>query len=629
MPRRKRRRITCLHTNCSKSSKTAYAVGNLNKHMLQTHVNCAEDCPGCKKSLATTLVKKLKEYTEIISFEELKRLEKKLYSILNADELPDCHDIGLIREKAIKKARKEEKRQQNASQAKTNKLDYFRNLKVTEIVHLVPKSLVRFLKKLLGTTDDENPHLLTCISVFLKTIRPNLVTPFNFKISSYISSMGQISNFKLTHKIGITTSYPYNCKIRRKAVEKVDQLLLEAKAGAKDNDILVTFDNVQKGIGSSTVGANSKKKIKICTAAIIWRLAETKKSANKVQSENEVQIQSNLCVQKNNTYKFNLETLSKKPNILLTEEEKRKKILFMYEDFVQDNAGKAGTKGITTILENTRHKELLQNTICLPAFDVNPASIAETEKFLDQIKETLLESDREHLFLGCDGSPYLIIRDIQIKKKSYLEFHLVSGVLHEEINFMKAFASLLDSVGILDQACNKLHQNTTQVLNIKDTHKSRAVLHTTSRSLERALAEYIGNSFLNSFTSKWPSNISRIRTSKFINFLKTIIEMGRGIILFYKSVRRANMERLMLARKILFPLLFGFKHYKYARIVADTFCTWENAKKHEKFAEKLINATFMSISGNPDCFQGSDALQEEYNRLLKRHVSSAGYDVSC
>jgi len=331
---------------------------------------------------------------------------------------------------------------------------------------------------------------------------------------------------------------------------------------------VITFDNVQKGVHSSFASSTTSGKCIISISTILQL------SPNIVLSKDELQYFDNWKT---------LQFLKNKG--------------FEKADKLSVNKKK---------LSLSRREKVEETANVLPCFDGNPSSADDIEKYLESLKERLINNNKKWIFLACDGSPFLIIRKLQITKKKYLQFHLVSGLLHEEMIWLSCVASLYDSIGILDPCCLLMKQNHNNLIQVNDTHKTRSTLHTITKSFHRSLVEVKSNIFTRVY-------------QKPIKFLGDVLNCGLVLVLFYEGVRTANPEKVTLARKILYPLLFAFNHYKYSIIIADTMRYWEEAKKQHKYYKKLMEANFISLSEEV-VYQGSDALQEELNKQLLKFV---------
>ncbi|CAG8810609.1 34421_t:CDS:1, partial [Racocetra persica] len=104
-----------------------------------------------------------------------------------------------------------------------------------------------------------------------------------------------------------------------------------------------------------------------------------------------------------------------------------------------------------------------QNNVIIPKIlvpdplPINPNSIANVQKVLDHIKEIsrINKGERKWIAVVCDRIPY---RYMQKFKNNYLEILLIPGLLHEEMNILKAFVEL-NWYNIISLKLVKLNKN--------------------------------------------------------------------------------------------------------------------------------------------------------------------------
>ena len=301
-----------------------------------------------------------------------------------------------------------------------------------------------------------------------------------------------------------------------------------------------------------------------------------------------------------------------------------------YDPFLDKNAfyPTYGRKPITTNIATTRKEFMSQSMFALPIESLNPSNAEDCKKLLDILLEVLGKSNKQWMWVVCDGVPFEIIRNLQLQDwknnnaKGYHRIILISGFLHEEMTMLKCLMELYNAIGVLEFAATKLHQNSTSLLGCKDTHKTRTVAFTLYASMKQVA---IKSGILKD--DKWKTNLTIFQT-----LIKDTVTVGCAFELFMLGVRTKDTELILLARKAFYPLYFAFHHCKYARIVADDTASILFLKRHNNLDINILdlrmNRALLSISKLPNMHQGTDAIQEEINKAILR-ILGMNNTVSC
>lgn len=582
----------CPHEKCTKtftvSRDTHNAAWRLKRHVetIEGHLDCSDACPGCLKSERARLVARVTNHVEtVMSVSVLKSFN------LVAGNL-DLTTWG----QEMRNASLSEIQREMAAQRNKERVDYFLPVPFLDTLNLIPPALRELLQGLLG---NDKLKAAAVAAIFLKSVCKKFVSSFHFKATNFLNAAGLCAKLKFLSRLGISATYTYLAKVRKAVVSKKDEYTANCIDQMKDTDIVVTTDNVQKGVATSRVGRGANTTVKICMSTILYRLG-----GDPIQGER---------------LPFSLDLLVA-PSLQRTTADVSNFSCWRNWDYLLSKV--PSKQASAQEIENTRRKAMVANTLALPAFDGNPATAAELEGFARQLDSNLLEH-RKWLFLVCDGSPFLGLRRLQLEGR-LARWCLSCGLLHEEMKWMENIALLYDSVGILKPACQILLQNPDLIIKRKDTHKTRVVLHTTVRALQRSLVLHLGGELEASALLCNGLQIDKIpedRDRSWTIFLSSLVDAGLALILFYEGVRNADPSRVMLSRRWLYPLLFAFHCYKYSNIVADETCLWDYGMSHPEFGRKLWETCFLSASGNPTAHQGRDAAQEEINRAMLKYVT--------
>ena len=256
-----------------------------------------------------------------------------------------------------------------------------------------------------------------------------------------------------------------------------------------------------------------------------------------------------------------------------------------------------------------QHNE--QDYHLFPPIPGNPSGEKDTEEYLKLVVTLLNKTGKHWVFIGCDGAPFLNIRNLQLQIKEYQRAVEICGSLHEQMNMQESLVLLYNELGLITSIVSGgLANNVANVLSCKDTHKTRTIVFMIYISLKKA-AEELG------ITDKADEDLTPYEI-----MIKDVLIVGGSFELFMASVRNKDTNGMVIARNFFYPMYFVFHHYKYARIVADDTAQINAFSKCPELLELRMNAALINTSGKAgvNVYQGMDAIHEQWNRTAMQCI---------
>ncbi len=254
---------------------------------------------------------------------------------------------------------------------------------------------------------------------------------------------------------------------------------------------------------------------------------------------------------------------------------------------------------------------------------INPNSIANVRKVLEHIEEIsgVKDGSRKWIVVTCDGVPYHHIQKI---KKDFPWLILIPGVLHEEMNMLKAFVELNWDIDIKDFAQCQGYRTENQLRFFKkcfDHHKSwdsicNIYRHAMASELMWPYIISEDNPSIEGYL-KWAQNQTdptfKLKYEQIFFYLQAIINFRTGV--------RFNRSSLRIAARRMFSPIWSARRHPIYRLIEITDEEQMLRLKPEicsLIQEKIVTSRSKLL----DQHQGHDAILEEINKALKSLIPS-------
>ena len=266
----------CIHTNCNTQSTAKTAANQRNsikRHVLQLHVDCGIDCPGClavkKSDVIEYVIAMTKDLHDCASVETL-GMWLADYQARNVNMHPLALSNPLILRENISKGTTATVKQYRGLTAERKLQTYSVDSHLTHI----PVDLQRFLMSLLYADKKPigpYPEFLMITSILCKTINREFVSGLGLRITAAASTMCRSETVSMFNKLGACLSYSYYTKLRKGVLANEGEHNVERIEHIRDTQSGFIHDNMQKILSSNkVVSGNGAENVVVTQVLLLW-----------------------------------------------------------------------------------------------------------------------------------------------------------------------------------------------------------------------------------------------------------------------------------------------------------------------------------------------------------------------